>query len=498
MVDLFRKLGNISIKQKVTLLVILIGGVALVLAGIGFIIYDQIVYRSDIVDNLYILADIVGDNCTAALIFDSIDDARGTLSSLRAEEHILMAAIYTDMGEKFSDYIRYNTSAAEHSNENAEVIMELAGEETMEPPKILGLDQQSRQHQFQDNSLIVISPILLEEDKVGYIYIRSDLEALHTRFVRYIQIVLFILVSAICIVLLLTSRFQKIISEPILHLTKLAKQVSNNKDYTLRATKFNDDELGFLTQNFNEMLGQIEQRESTLQREIKERIEIETRISGSLAEKEVLLKEIHHRVKNNLQVISSLIYLQSKKIVESETQLLFQECQNRVKSMALIHEELYGSENFSEIDFGKYISNLLSHLIANYQVNPSDINLKVNINDVCLTIETAVPCGLIINEIISNSLKYAFPEAEMTHRGSNPEICVDLYQGTDIDQSTADQSGYTLMVSDNGVGIPENINIYETDSLGIKLITVLVRQLNGTINFTRDNGTTYHIVFYDI
>ena len=199
----------------------------------------------------------------------------------------------------------------------------------------------------------------------------------------------------------------------------------------------------------------------------------------SLKEKDVLLKEIHHRVKNNLQIISSLLKFQSRNIKDKGVLEMFKEGQKRVKSMALVHEEMYGSQNLAQIDFGKYIQNLINYLFRSYGVNPRAIALKINVDDVSLNIDTAIPCGLIIHELVSNSLKYAFPE------GREGEIGIDL--------SKVNESQLTLMVGDNGVGFPKDLDYKNTQTLGLKLVNMLVRQLKASIKLDESGGTTFEI-----
>ena len=218
-----------------------------------------------------------------------------------------------------------------------------------------------------------------------------------------------------------------------------------------------------------------------ISRDINESKRAEGQIKASLEEKEVLLKEIHHRVKNNLQIISSLLDLQSGYIKEEATLKMFEESQRRVKSMALVHEELYGSEDLARIDFAHYIQNLTNHLFRSYGVNPDDIVTKINVDDVLLDIDKAIPCGLIINELVSNSLKHAFPD------GGKGEIRIDL--------SVVNDSQFGLMVSDNGVGYPKDTDLRNTPSLGLRLVNILVKQLEGSINIDNVGGSTFEILF---
>jgi len=217
------------------------------------------------------------------------------------------------------------------------------------------------------------------------------------------------------------------------------------------------------------------------QREVSERMRAEEQIKASLREKEVLLKEIHHRVKNNLQVISSLLNLQSRYIEDQSVLELFQESQNRVRSMALIHEKLYRSQDLARINFAEYIRNLATHLVRSYRASSGPVSLKVDANDVSLSIDAAVPCGLIINELVSNSLKYAFKD------GREGEIRIELR--SDRDRQV------TLIVADNGVGFPKDLDFRYTESLGMQLVNTLTNQLDGTVELHSNGGTEFKITF---
>ncbi|MCD1295435.1 hypothetical protein CUJ83_10535 [Methanocella sp. CWC-04] len=215
-------------------------------------------------------------------------------------------------------------------------------------------------------------------------------------------------------------------------------------------------------------------------RDITGRKRAEEHIKRSLTEKEVLLKEIHHRVKNNLQIISSLLNLQSNNIADKSTRDMFIESQNRIKSMALLHERLYQSKDLSKISFREYVISLVSHLFRSYKINSGDISINVDVDDVYLSIDTAIPCGLIINELVSNSLKHAFPD---DRKG---DVAVKLH---------FDGEHYRLMVKDNGIGLPKDINIQNSRSLGLQLVYTLTDQLDGKIEFFNGIGTEFRIEF---
>ncbi len=214
--------------------------------------------------------------------------------------------------------------------------------------------------------------------------------------------------------------------------------------------------------------------------DITERKLTEQKISRSLKEKELLLKEIHHRVKNNLQVVSSLLKLQSGYVKDESSLDLLIDSQNRVRSMALVHQKLYQSKDFSEIDFPEYLKQLSEHLLNVYKAKSGEVEVAIDSANVNLGIDLAIPCGLILNELISNSLKYAFPG------GKKGKISIDF---APVD------SGYEISISDNGVGFPKEVNYKETKSLGLQLVNTLVGQIDGTIAMENTAGTTFTIRF---
>ena len=215
-------------------------------------------------------------------------------------------------------------------------------------------------------------------------------------------------------------------------------------------------------------------------RDITDRKRDEDGIKASLAEKEVLLKEIHHRVKNNLQVISSLLKLQSRYIQDSRVSEMLKESQNRVRSMALVHEQLYQSKDLSNIDFAEYIQNLAHNLFQAYEIHAQGIKLETNMAQCSLNIDTAVPCGLIINELVTNALKYAFTGQ------IKGKINIDF---------TLENRVCVLTVSDSGIGFPQDLDYRKARTLGLRLVGSLVKQIRGKIELLETAGTTFKITF---
>jgi PAS domain S-box-containing protein len=230
----------------------------------------------------------------------------------------------------------------------------------------------------------------------------------------------------------------------------------------------------------------------TISPEITTIKEAETQIKASLKEKEVLLKEIHHRVKNNLYVVASLLELQADSFHDPQVNKVFEDSQHRIYSMALIHEKLYRSENLAQINFGDYLEDLVANLFASYNLQEKQIQLIINAEPIFLNIETATPCGLIVNELVSNTIKHAFSARREGF------LRVDFYRDNSADSSKNCDSNLHLIVSDNGVGFPENINFQETTSMGFQVICTLTEQLEGTIELDRTNGTSFLLEFKEL
>lgn len=226
-------------------------------------------------------------------------------------------------------------------------------------------------------------------------------------------------------------------------------------------------------------------------RDITDRKKYEEQLTASLKEKEVLLKEIHHRVKNNLQILSSLLKLQSRSTHDKHTQEMFEESQARVKTMALIHEELYSTSNLTKIEFASYVQNLANNLFRTYGGASKAIKLDIHVDDIQLDVDTAIPCGLIINELVSNSLKYAFPAERLAQQEhSENKIDIELRQQED--------EHLMLKIRDNGVGLPADLDVGNTTTLGMQLVNTLTEQLSGKMEYHNHHGAEFAITFSSI
>jgi PAS domain S-box-containing protein len=214
--------------------------------------------------------------------------------------------------------------------------------------------------------------------------------------------------------------------------------------------------------------------------DISERKRVETKLRSSLQEKEVLLKEIHHRVKDNLQIVSSMLNLQLDQISDPKALALFKESQARVRSIALIHEKLYQSKDLARLDIAEYLERLVRDLFAAYGVNPDEIALQVQSEDVPLGVDAAISSGLIVNELVTNALKHAFPG------GRGGEVRVLLRR---------EERDVVLEVADNGVGFPAGVDFRNPSTLGLKLVCILTEQVRGTIELDRKEGSHFRVRF---
>ena len=355
-------------------------------------------------------------------------------------------------------------------------------------------------------ALYLTTDIQIEEGVNGRLVMCFSLrerneEITQTRLAGYgFSFVVFLLgiFTAVYLSRLITAPLQKIITT--------INYIGRTGDHQRLIEKNSSDEVGHLVDAFNELNTKVQIRSQALQEhhdqleqtvqdrtasltrvntqlqgEITERKHAEEQIKTSLAEKEVLLKEIHHRIKNNLQIISSLLFLQSDSAADPHIRDMFTESQNRIRSMALIHEKLYQSPDLAKVDFAEYIRNLTDHLFRSYAGNAGIIKLEMNVKDIFLDIDSAIPCGLLINELISNSLKYAFP------KGQKGSIAIDFF--------TQNRAENVLIVKDTGVGLPQDFDLKKTHTLGLQLVNSLSRQLKGTMELHNNDGTEFRLAF---
>jgi two-component sensor histidine kinase len=439
-------------------------------------------FKTELIESITAQAEIIGNNSTAALAFKDQKAAEEILSAMRSAPNIKYAVIYAGDGTVFARYRRNDVK------------------EDFSPPP-----PQKDIHHFTTHRLDLFRSIMLDGRQIGTIFLESDLRELYSRLKWHIVIVFVIIVASLFLSSGLSSKLHQTITKPMTKLVQIMQAISKNKDYSTRAPVYSHDEMGYLTEGFNDMLEQIQLRDAELEShrkhleklvgtrtaelesvnaklnlELAERRRIEEQIKASLKEKEVLLREIHHRVKNNLQVISSLISLQGSYTKDKRMIENINETQTRIKTLALIHEKLYQSKDLARIDFAGYIKNLTNYLFRSYGVSGS-ITLDIKIDNVFLDIDMAIPCGLIVNELVSNSLKHAFPGM------TKGNIVISL--------NRENENKFILAVGDNGIGFPKDIDFKNTKSLGLQLVNILADQIKGGIDLYSEVGTTFIIRF---
>jgi two-component sensor histidine kinase/DNA-binding NarL/FixJ family response regulator len=241
------------------------------------------------------------------------------------------------------------------------------------------------------------------------------------------------------------------------------------------------DEKEILTLYNERLIHKLESKMMRLEAEIAEREKVETSLRSALREREYLIREIHHRVKNNMQIISSLINLSSREIKDKTTLDVLRQIKLRIRSMAMIHEKLLKSENLDRVDLGDFIRDLAIHLLQFFRIESHRITLKIDAEKVDLPIETAVPCGLIAGEALSNAMKHAFPE------GRKGEIAVSLRR--------ISPEEVVLSVRDDGIGLPSRIDVASAETMGLTIMNALVDQLDGRLEHVADHGSEFRVVF---
>lgn len=521
-----RHFKDLPIKQKLLLIIMSISLFTVVLTFMGHMIYDREMFRQEAKLELARMADVIGYNCVASLVFDYPADARVTLATLKGHKSIVAGWVLTKNGDIHARYTREDIR------------------KPMAPPEL-----QTGDAVFEGGHLVCSTPILFEGVLIGSVCLQSNLSAMHSILEKHFSIALILLFVSLFLAFLLSSGLQRLITDPIVKLGDLTKSISKEKDYSKRGSKQGNDEVGSLIDSFNEMLEQIQMqnaslalskkeaeasseealrfasntaqanlklgdeikirreieaelkkhreqleetiRESTaelrntniqLESEIIERKSAEKKIQASLDEKSVLLSEIHHRVRNNLQIISSLLDMTRRRSLSDEARGILAKARSRIFAMALIHSQLYESEKFNRIDMDRHLQSLLVNIHQIYGSLKKRISPVIECSDVYLSLAQATPCALVFNEAISNVYKHAYKEDE-----SGP--CY-------ISMKRSEDNRVFARVRDEGVGIPESVNADKIETLGLKLLRNLVlHQLKGKFRIERNGGTDLFFEF---
>ena len=283
----------------------------------------------------------------------------------------------------------------------------------------------------------------------GWIHVGIALDDYYSNTKSLYRIVVLLAVPGLLIGIGMSFTFAKQLTLPISKLQRFAQRVASG-DLSQRVEFRSNDEIGDLADSMNKMTYELA---LSVQKE------------AELREKDILLKEIHHRVKNNMQILSSLLRLQARKVPSDEMKQVLQESETRIRSMGLIHEKLYQTESLSDIDFNGYVKTLVQELQRMYRERAAAVQLKIEMEDARLGLDTALPCGLIINELVSNSLKYGFPDGQ--------EGCIL------IAMHSSSEGGLILEIADDGIGAESSEELTREGSLGSRLVNMLVEQLNG-------------------
>ncbi len=334
-------------------------------------------------------------------------------------------------------------------------------------------------------------------EEIGRVYVGLSLEEVR-RQVRTSRVkiaAISLLVLGVGFAAVLSSSI--VLTEPLQAIARTARRIAAG-DLSQRATVRGKGEIAVLASAFNKMMDdlasayarleeanahlerRVEERTQQLRNEVAERERAQQRIAAALREKTVLFQEVHHRVKNNMQVISSMLRLQSGYLSDPQALEAFNECQNRVKTMALIHEKLYQSKNLAMIDFGEYVQSLASQVVRSYGQRAAQVQTKVEVKDVVLGVDAGIPCGLIINELLSNAVKHAFPEGKGT-------VSLRMNRSDGLIE---------LRVVDDGIGFPKDVDFRNPGSLGLQLVNTLVNQLEGSMELVSNGkGSEFRITF---
>ncbi len=555
-----------SLRNKVALVIFLASLSSLLVLTAAHMIYHIAHIRTSLKNEIETIATMIARSSRSSLEFNDPVSAGDILATFCNDERIVFSAIYRSNGT-----ILGSMGKPVEKSQNKGLLTRILG------------------GGFLNKKV----PVFSHGKKIGEVEVHGNLAMVEQRIKSEMHIVGTVAIVSLLIATLFSMPLEKIITRPILMLASTVQKIAESRDYSIRATKTSDDEIGSLVDSFNAMISTIEERTFALRqseqsyrelvehqqeglgvvdldecfvfanpaaheifgvpqgeltgrslrefvddknfdlirkqtairptcgrttyeleiirpdgkrrvilvtasprfdsqgnfkgtfgvfRDITDRKIAEEKLRQSLEEKEVLLREIHHRVKNNLQMVSSMLYLQSRGLADSAALEILKESQGRIRSMALIHETLYRSGNLARVNMSQYISSLVSSLWASYDSAGRLVSIETHVADVDLSIDTAIPCGLVVNELLTNSIKHGFDS-------TGGKIRVELSKLSD--------SEYELIVEDNGVGLPPGLDIDRCSTLGLRLVKSLVEQMQGTLKISNIGGAQFRVRFAD-
>lgn len=470
-----------SIRQQLQRNLFVTIGVVVLLMTIAFFCVEVISFRQLVVESVVPKAEMVAIHLRRPLALRDAWGAQEILATLASDPSIEGAYLFNRQAEPFA-YYQQTRRDGEKSLQTDE--LPITGKEEIIP--LLGT--KSRQILFSWQHLSVFEPIIHNNETIGTVYVVSTLTPFYLRLLWWLSAAVVATVIAGATGLTIARRLQQRITEPISALAGMMHLVTQDGDLTPRAEIHGEGEIATLAHGFNQMLEAINVRDDellTINLGLEERIAERTHeLSLSLQEKELLLREIHHRVKNNLQIISSLLSLQMKKIYHPAANEALRTSLSRIRSISLIHEKLYLTDRERPTnDLGMYLRDLSEEIMRLHSISPERISLHFDLAVVQIDFDRLIHLALILNELLTNTFKHAFPLEE------SGSVSIRLRQM---------MNQVILTVQDNGRGLPDNFLLEASPTVGLRLTTNLVRQAKGQFNLLRATQGTEAVVAYPL
>ena len=470
-----------SIRQQLQRSLFVTIGVIVLLMTIAFFVVEVISFRQLVIESVVPKAEIVAIHLRRPLALRDSWSAQEILATLASDPSIEGAYLFNRQAQPFAYY--------QPVQSNGEISLHGSKLPLREPGEILPLlATQSRQVLFSWQHLSVFVPIVHNNETIGTVYVISTLTPFYLRLLWWLLAAVAATVIATYAGLAIARKLQQRITEPISDLAGMMHLVTHDGDLTPRAEVLGQGEIATLAHGFNQMLEAINTRDDellTINFGLEERIAERTQeLNSSLQEKELLLREIHHRVKNNLQIISSLLSLQMKKIYDPAAKESLRTSLSRIRSISLIHEKLYltGRQAPSN-DLGTYLCELAAEIFRLHSISPERIRLHLDLANVEIDFDRLIHLALIFNELLTNTFKHAFPLEE------SGVVTIRLRQR---------RNQVILTVQDNGRGLPDNFLLETTATVGLQLTSNLVRQAKGQFNLLRNAPGTEAVVAYPL